>query len=394
MHPVHFLQPARYPGSGVTVNAVTDRDDYVVLSSFFNDRNEIRLIRRDGEIVARWPVALSELVPNLDRTIDHPATDWNVDIDGMLINRDGSVVFNFEYTALVKLDRCGGLLWSLQHQTHHSIEQSEQGGYWVPGRRTVSGEMPTRFPPIRTPYAEDVLLKVSEDGEIEREISVPQLFYNSGLASLLTATGRIGVAVLSDQQSHEIVHLNDIEELPTALADDFSRFHAGDLLLSLRYNNIVFVIDPITERIKWWQIGPWLRQHDPDFQPGGVITVFDNRVDHTETGTMLGGSRILAHDLVVGKTRNVWGGTEEQRMYTESRGKHQMQPSGGVLVIESEGGRLFETDPSGRIVWEYINRYDDDEVAEINEARVLPAGYFDDVDWSCNPTREGEEGMK
>ena len=83
----------------------------------------------------------------------------------------------------------------------------------------------------------------------------------------------------------------------------------------------------------------------------------------------------------------VWGGTAAQRMYTAIRGNHQMQPGGGVLVVEAEGGRIFETDSSGRIVWEYINRYDDDEVAEINSALVLPADYFRDVDWSCNMAR-------
>ena len=61
--PVHFLQPARYDGAGVTVNAVAhdQKDDLVLLSGFFGDSNELRLIRRDGGIVARWPVRFSEI---------------------------------------------------------------------------------------------------------------------------------------------------------------------------------------------------------------------------------------------------------------------------------------------------------------------------------------------
>ena len=65
------------------------------------------------------------------------------------------------------------------------------------------------------------------------------------------------------------------------------------------------------------------------------------------------------------------------------RGKHEPTRKGGLLVTEFEGGRVFETDASGRIIWEYINRYDEDEVAEITEARIYPANYFRVSDWSC-----------
>ena len=54
-----------------------------------------------------------------------------------------------------------------------------------------------------------------------------------------------------------------------------------------------------------------------------------------------------------------------------------------MLVNEFDAGRVFETDITGRIIWEYINRYDSDEVAEVNEARIYPASYFNVSDWSC-----------
>ena len=64
--PVHFLKPGRYDGTGVTVNAVAhdQEDDLVLLSGFFGDSNELRLIRRDGGIVVRWPVRFSEIFPD------------------------------------------------------------------------------------------------------------------------------------------------------------------------------------------------------------------------------------------------------------------------------------------------------------------------------------------
>ena len=35
-----------------------------------------------------------------------------------------------------------------------------------------------------------------------------------------------------------------------------------------------------------------------------------------------------------------------------------------------------------------MNRYDEDEVAEISEARVYPAAYFTVHDWACRPTSD------
>ena len=391
MRPEHYLQPERKPGAGVTINELTGNGDYVALSSFYDGATEIRLIRRDGEVVARWPAPLSRLVPDRSHVPENPTTDWNVDLHGMWVEPDGSVVFNFEYVAMVKLDRCGELVWSLPHMTHHSIEPAADGGYWVPGRRHVTVGDANALSPLAPPYWEDLLLRVSADGEIERSISVPKLFFEPRLFAMLTATGASRINPTEGLSTYQIVHMNDIEELSAELADDFPQFEAGDLVLSIRSRNMIMVVDPDDERVKWWQVGPWLRQHDPDFQPGGRITLFDNRLDDTPLGQVFGGSRILSHDPAAGETRTVWASSSAERMYTPFRGKHEMRPGGGVLIIETNGGRVIETDASGRVVWEYINRYDEDEVVEITGARVLPAAYFDGVDWSCNPARTPPE---
>ena len=70
-------------------------------------------------------------------------------------------------------------------------------------------------------------------------------------------------------------------------------------------------------------------------------------------------------------------------MLTVIRGKHEVTASGGLLITEFDGGRVFETDSAGRTVWEYVNRYDAEDVAEITEARVYPASYFNVSDWAC-----------
>ena len=388
--PVHFLQRARYEGSGVVVNEVPNgQDDLILLSGFFEDSNELRLIRRSGEIVARWPVTFSEHFPDTSHMEKPPATDWNIDTHGALALPDGSVVFNYENGGLVKLDRCGKVVWKLVHMTHHAVEHAENGGFWVPGRIYHASDATSPFPPFTTPFYEDTILHISENGRILREISVPQLIYDNGLAALLTATGKFFTS------DNEIVHLNKVGELYSQLAEDFPMFAAGDLILSLRDYNMLFVIDPKTERIKWWQIGPWIRQHDPEFKPGGLITIFNNNtytsfinlkqpIDKVFDPLPQLFSTIDEFNPVDGRTRVLFGDKTDRPMLSSLRGKHDLTPDGNLFITAFEDGRVLEVDTEGNIIWEYINRYNENVVAEITEARLYSKDYFTVPDWACS----------
>jgi hypothetical protein len=386
--PRHFLQPSRYSRDGVTVNdTASDQHDLILVSGFEKDTNELRLIRRNGDVVARWPVQFSKIFPNPTHFPEGaPSTDWNVDTHGALALPDGSVVFNFEWSGLVKLDRCGRVVWTVPRQTHHSVERAEGGGFWVPGRRVQkSGESP--FPPFEPRFVEDTILKVSDDGRVLSEVSVPGIIYRNGLEALLTA----GVRFTPDMDwDEEIVHLNDIQELPSSIAKDFPMFEAGDLVLSSRDQNLVLVVDKTAATVKWWRIGPWLRQHDPEFKPGGALVVFNNNVYETtresSTAPRNGArqSNILELNPATGEHRVLFGGKPGQELLTVIRGKVELTRQGGLLITEFEGGRVLETDVNGKIVWEYIRHYDRDSVAELTEARVYPADYFTVQDWTCN----------
>ena len=78
-YPKDFLQHSHHEGDGVTVNHLANRtEDLVLLSGFFDDTNELRLIRRNGGLVARWPVRFSYIFPEPDHLPQElvPATDW------------------------------------------------------------------------------------------------------------------------------------------------------------------------------------------------------------------------------------------------------------------------------------------------------------------------------
>lgn len=397
IRPEHFLQPVHYKGTAVTVNTVHDREEQLIfMSGFFDNTNELRLVRRNGDIVAHWPVQFSKIFPNPTHLREPPQSDWNIDTHGALILPDGSVVFNFEYGGVVKLDRCGRVVWKLARMTSHSVEPAEDGGFWIPGRRYFPKDASSPFPPFVTPFYEDAILKVSAEGKVVKEIPVPQLFYNSGLEALLTATGfSLRPLLTAKSEGHppeiEINHLNEIEELNSSMAVDFPMFEVGDLLVSLRERNLIMVIDPDTEKIKWWRIGPWIRQHDPKFLPGGKIIVFNNndyRVDWGPIGDMTPippprYSNIMEYDFASDRSKIIYGNKPGQEMWSIIRGKVQRTSGGGLLITEFEGGRVIETDAEGRIIWEYVNRYDSKNVAEISEARIYPVSYFKVSDWKC-----------
>ena len=388
-HPSHFLQPAKYKGSGVTVNDVTtDKAEFIFMSGFFDGGNELRIIRRDGTIVSRWPVIFSEIFPDTSHIHNPPETDWNIDIHGALALSDGSVVFNFEYAGLVKLDHLGNIVWKVPRETHHSVELSEDGGFWVCCRRFHPEQSDSLFPPFETPFFEDTILKVSQDGKILTEISVPKLFYDNGLESMLTSTGdNITVGTHWDK---EIVHLNKIEELYSDIAKTFPMFKANDLALSFRKYNLIVIMSPETKKIKWWKIGPWVRQHDPEFSTNGTIVIFNNNTYRTAFKhpyydksliTIPPVSNIIEYNPNTGTHRVIYGGKANNKMLSVIRGKVELTKNGGLLITEFEGGRVFEIDDNGRKIWEYINRYDADEVAEITEARVYHSSYFSKTNW-------------
>jgi hypothetical protein len=70
-------------------------------------------------------------------------------------------------------------------------------------------------------------------------------------------------------------------------------------------------------------------------------------------------------------------------MFTKFRGKDQVLPNGNRLITESHAGRVFEIDPRGNIVWEFINRFDEDSVAIIGMAKRYSEDYFHVQDWTC-----------
>ncbi len=144
------------------------------------------------------------------------------------------------------------------------------------------------------------------------------------------------------------VHINDVEPLPPQLAPAFPEFAPGDLLVSMRSLNLVFVLDPKTLKVKWHTNDVTLRQHDPDWENDGTITVFDN-----QNGRQF--SRIVRFDPTGARAPEVMVDGAKYDFYSRIRGKHQTLDNGGMLITSTGQGRAFEIDQAGQMVWELVD---------------------------------------
>ncbi len=378
--PIRFLRPAVYPGDGVTINLpAAGPDDLILLSGFLKDDNKVRLMQRDGTVVNEWTLRIHQLFENPGQCRNPPATDWNATPHGTIITPEGDIVFSYESCGMVRLDRCGKPVWPASSEvTHHSPEWAEDGSVTISGGYPVDPATSQIPWPFTGPYWEDTIDRFGPDGKLLLRKAFTELLIENGLQAQLTATGDDRPWLNGE------FHVNNVEQLSAALAPDFPMFATGDLLISARNLNMLLVTDAEVKTIKWWKIGPWIRQHDPDFQPGGRITLFDNHNDGTADGSRGGGSRIWSVNPATDEMVTLYGGRADQPLFSPERGTHQVLPDGQIMITEAEQGRSLQVTPSGEIVWEFINRFDADRITWTHDTQVHARGFFTVTDWSCN----------
>ena len=316
--------------------------------------NGAYLMDHAGKVLHYWPISYE----TLDRS-GRPPT--NVFLHGFQAFPNGSILVTFDGgNVLAHLDACGKIIWSIPGHFHHliSVGLNRTVWAWRSSDERYLGE-PKNF-----------LVNVDlATGKVLKELS---LFDDIILKH--DAWGIYG-ARKSDETANapmleDAFHPNDIDVLTPELAEAFPMFNVGDLMLSIRNINLVSVIDSETGVTKWWQAGPWHRQHDPVFLATGVISVFDNNMYGKH-------SRIVTVDPKTRAIETVFTGTDAQPFYTYMRGVHEYLPNGNILITEPQDGRAFEVKGDSQIVWEYQNIYDEQNNAVINKATWVADNFFE-----------------
>jgi hypothetical protein len=161
-----------------------------------------------------------------------------------------------------------------------------------------------------------------------------------------------------DHERKDPTHINSIHELhPNRLFDGGDeRFRPGNILVSARHLNAIFIIDKRSGEVVWQYSGDLDYQHEATMvakgEPGeGRILVFNNG-RHDRNGYRR--SMIQSIEPATGELAWQYG---SQFFYSSVAGTVQKLPGPNIMVASSHGGRIFEITPQGEIVWEWVPPY-------------------------------------
>ncbi|WP_119304843.1 arylsulfotransferase family protein [Dongia deserti] len=298
------------------------------------------LLSPELEIVHYWPlIEDAEIGAHYSRPLRKMP-------HGLAVLSDGSVIYNFDGGAsLHRKDICGRTLWAVPGDYHHSITSDDTETTVWTHRDDETGDRAQKM---------HLMQVATADGRIVKDISVPDIIAANPdidileLRRLHTPDKTGNTRERPGRWMSDPIHLNDIDPLPRSLADRYPMFSPGDLLISARELNLLFVMDPESLAIKWWKVGATIRQHDSDWNTDGRLSAFNNRMSR-------GYSTITKIDPAT-LARSVAVDGRGMDLYSRHRGSHQPLPNGGWLISSTQQGRILEVSPDGKVALDFYSR--------------------------------------
>lgn len=185
-----------------------------------------------------------------------------------------------------------------------------------------------------------------------------------------------------DRSSSDPTHFNSVDELPPNQwydeGDD--RFRPGNILVSARNMDCIFVIDKKTGEVVWTFREELDRQHEARMVAGtgvgaGLIVLFNNRMNN-RTEYRSSAVQVIHPRL----KRVVWEYTAPN-FFSSVAGSQVVLPNGSLLISSSHGGRVFEIDLEGNVLWRLVpsylpmrvERYGNDHCPQLAELDTGPA---------------------
>jgi len=250
------------------------------------------------------------------------------------LNRDGSLAVIGTDNLIKEYDWDGNLRWVFdlaagEDFPHHDLIRLENGNYLVLARD-------------RTNYT-GYLKEVDRRGRVVWE---------------WRSIAHVDSFPTWDHERKDPTHINSIHELPpNPLFDDGdARFRPGNILVSARHLNTIFIIDKRSGAVVWQYTGNLDYQHEATMiakgEPGaGQILVFNNG-RHDRNGYRR--SLIQSIEPATGEIAWEFG---SEFFYSSVAGTVQDLPGPNVVIASSHGGRIFEITPAGETVWEWVPPY-------------------------------------
>lgn len=314
------------------------------------------LLNPESKIIHTWKLSTDHL-PKSTRP------DPLKNMYGLALLPDGSVIYTMEEHGggIVKVDACGKVLWNLEGLFHHTISMSENNEYFW----TYEGVHTANYPK---------LVKASSiTGEIIETIDMKDVVKKNEFIHIFNMRKH----AKTNTDMFDVSHANDIDELQGLQVNQFPNFNAGDLLLSFRNLNLIFIMDPKTLVIKWWRIGATDHQHDSDWE-NGAITSFSNNM----TGARKGHSDIVRIDVDTMQHSTIVDG-KDHSIFSIINARQNLTEFGTRIITSSTQGWVLEMDDNDTLVFSFVNTYDDEvgNLLHVSQAYRVKPNYFTHKFW-------------
>jgi len=323
-----------------------DISGYLLISQWNRNDNRFRIELFDtatGKRLRSWAPDIDAInrLSKIDRTFVKLEESHNVrrhPLFNPLLLDDGSIIFSGSGAPLLKMDACSNLIWQLDGWYHHSIEPDPDG------KHVWSGIMhkPGKFAHLHEFYQDDGIARVDmETGALVFEKSVTEILFDNGLEHLLE-TAYI---------DYDPIHLNDIQPIAT----DGPFWQKDDLFLSLRAISTVLLYRPSTNKVIWWQQGPWVMQHDVDIVDDHTISLFNNNNIISDDKQTI---RILSKTMWYDFNNNTLS-TPYKKLFAKEQirsltgGLSTLVEGGDIVVEENDRARVIRGDKEGNVKWRY-----------------------------------------
>jgi Arylsulfotransferase (ASST) len=328
------------------------------------------LVDVDGRILHEWCRPYSS-VWNDTAKVKRPQPDPYVYFRKVKMFANGDLLAIYEGVGdtpygygMVKLDRNSNVLWRFLDYTHHDFDVGPDGRIYVLTHDFSKAPTPD-FGNLQNPRIEDSLVVLSPDGRELQRIPLLDPVAKSRYRHLLHTVSSYSVG--------DPLHTNDVDLISKAAARNFPYGKPGQILISFRELNAIGVLDPKLKRMVWMARGSWIGQHDPDILPNGNIILFDNYGQFEGPG---GASRVMEFNPRNMSIAWQYAGDSGNRFDSSIRSEQQRLANGNTLIVESNGGRILEVTPAGRIVWRFINPVrggaKGEKIAIVSSAERLP----------------------
>jgi hypothetical protein len=351
----------------------TSSKDYLLISSWdiSEDQTSIKLIRiSDGKILYKWVPDPELINENFNQSKNYLKQN-NLDkyttrlLHPLLLN-DGSIIFGGG--GITKIDRFSKIVWDNVTNCHHSIEL-DSSNIWICSYNQ------NRKNADKFQIMDDEIQQLSiNTGKILFKKSVYEILMENGFNR---AQFFINPLITADQSYLDYMHLNDVQ--PVAFDSKF--WLKGDLFISLRHQNLVFLYRPSNNKIIWSKTGPWLKQHDITILDDHRIAIFgNNALDAAYSDkrkSLIDGSNIqYIYDFSkdeVSKPYNKFFSSSKIGTYTEGRAKILNDET--IFVEESNHGRILLGNKNN-VIWSYLERMDNKNVSTLNWSRYITEEEF------------------